>query len=119
MKFIEQQKQKLEEKKKEIENELKSFAKKDPDIKGNWETKFPDFGIKTADLSQETDQIEEYEANLPIEYTLEIELKKNKKALKKIEKGTYGICEKCGKKIAKKRLEVYPEAETCTSCNKK
>jgi RNA polymerase-binding transcription factor DksA len=35
------------------------------------------------------------------------------KALDKMEKGEYGICEVCGKPIDKARLEVYPEATTC------
>jgi len=38
------------------------------------------------------------------------------KALRKIEQGTYGICEKCGKPIERKRLELVPAAELCLSC---
>ncbi len=34
-------------------------------------------------------------------------------ALKRIEDGTYGICEGSGKKIPKKRLEVMPTARYC------
>jgi len=33
-------------------------------------------------------------------------------ALKKIEEGSYGICEKTGKPIPVERLEVYPAART-------
>ena len=37
-------------------------------------------------------------------------------ALEKIENSTYGICEKCGKTIPKKRLEVLPWVRYCIKC---
>ena len=114
--FLKEQKQKLEQDKIKLEKELESFAKKDPHIKGNWKTKFPDFGIKTADLSQEEDQIEEYGADLPVEYALEAKLQKINAALEKIRQNTYGTCQNCGKKITIKRLKAEPEAKTCTKC---
>ncbi len=40
-------------------------------------------------------------------------------ALTKIEEGTYGICEDCGKPIAFERLEALPFATTCIECKKK
>ena len=115
-KFLKEQKQKLEQEKIGLEKELESFAKKDSHIKGNWKTKFPDFGIRTADLSQEEDQIEEYGADLPVEYALEAKLQKINAALEKIRKNTYGTCQNCGKKITIKRLKAEPEAKTCTKC---
>lgn len=42
-----------------------------------------------------------------------------KKALKRIKKGKYGICEDCGKMIDTDRLGVYPEATLCASCKSK
>lgn len=39
-----------------------------------------------------------------------------KKALGRLEKGTYGICEVCGEPIDKSRLEAYPEATKCVKC---
>jgi len=39
-------------------------------------------------------------------------------ALNKIEKGTYGICEICGKEINKERLEALPYTLTCLDCEK-
>ena len=41
------------------------------------------------------------------------------KAIEKIEKGTYGVCEKCGKEISQKRLEAFPAAKLCIKCKKK
>lgn len=40
-------------------------------------------------------------------------------ALKKIEEGTYGICESCGKEIAYERLEAVPTARLCVECKNK
>jgi len=117
-KFLKEQKGKLEEEERKLEEELKHFAKKDADIKGNWKTKFPYFGPKTADTSEEIDQREEYEASLSIEHVLEIKLQKIKNTLERIKKGTYGICQTCGKKIEVKRLKVCPEANTCIKCSK-
>lgn len=40
-------------------------------------------------------------------------------ALKKIKSGTYGKCERCGKKIEVGRLLAMPTAQYCVSCSKK
>ncbi len=37
-------------------------------------------------------------------------------ALKKMEKGTYGICESCGDEIPIERLKVLPFARYCLEC---
>jgi len=37
-------------------------------------------------------------------------------ALGRLEAGTYGICERCGRPIAAERLEIRPTARTCVSC---
>ncbi|KAF0123467.1 MAG: DnaK suppressor protein [bacterium] len=37
-------------------------------------------------------------------------------ALEKIEEGTYGICERCRKKINENRLKVMPFARLCVPC---
>ena len=36
-------------------------------------------------------------------------------ALTRVERGTYGTCEACGKSIAAARLEARPTARTCVS----
>ena len=40
-------------------------------------------------------------------------------AIEKIDAGSFGICEVCGKKIAKARLKVVPYAELCVPCQEK
>lgn len=37
-------------------------------------------------------------------------------ALDKMDKGTYGICDRCGKNITKARLEFLPYASLCKKC---
>ncbi len=37
-------------------------------------------------------------------------------ALRKIDKGNYGICESCNKKIGIDRLKAIPYARKCVSC---
>lgn len=44
------------------------------------------------------------------------ELKNIEQALRKIDNGTYGICDGCEKKISKKRLEILPFTHYCRDC---
>ncbi|MEW6410068.1 MAG: TraR/DksA family transcriptional regulator [Nitrospirota bacterium] len=37
-------------------------------------------------------------------------------ALRKIDDGSYGLCEECGEEIPPKRLEVFPTATLCIRC---
>jgi|GEM_PF-1472468 DnaK suppressor protein len=39
-----------------------------------------------------------------------------RKALRKIDTGKYGYCEKCGERIEIERLKVVPSAELCIKC---
>jgi RNA polymerase-binding transcription factor DksA len=37
-------------------------------------------------------------------------------ALSRIERGTWGRCERCGESISRSRLAALPEARACASC---
>lgn len=39
-------------------------------------------------------------------------------ALVRIEAGTYGSCQRCGKEVAEERLEAVPYAELCIDCKR-
>ncbi|WP_145810110.1 TraR/DksA family transcriptional regulator [Kribbella amoyensis] len=41
------------------------------------------------------------------------------RALARIDDGTYGICESCGKAIGKGRLQAFPRATLCVSCKER
>ncbi|KKL49353.1 hypothetical protein LCGC14_2316360 [marine sediment metagenome] len=120
-KTIEQFKERLEKEKEEAEKQLKTFADKDENVKGDWDTRFPKWNGGSGGSALETaaDAVEEYSSLLPIEHNLELRLQNINNALEKIKKGQYGICEKCKKKIPDKRLEVYPEAGVCMKCKSK
>ncbi len=40
-------------------------------------------------------------------------------ALRRLYRGEYGLCESCGKPIARARLEVMPYARLCIECKEK
>lgn len=46
-------------------------------------------------------------------------IKKIKKALERIENGTFGICETCGEEISVKRLKARPVTSQCIECKSK
>jgi len=46
-------------------------------------------------------------------------IKKIKKALDRIENGTFGICESCGEDISIKRLKARPVTSQCIECKSK
>ncbi len=46
-------------------------------------------------------------------------IKKIKKALARIENGTFGICEKCGQDIDLKRIQARPVTTQCIECKTK
>jgi RNA polymerase-binding transcription factor DksA len=120
--FIQKQKEKLEKDKKVLHEELSLFAEKDPKIKGNWKSRFPEFSdseIGSSRLEVASDEVEEYLSRLPVEHSMELRLQDIDLALKKIRTNKYGKCEKCGKNIALNRLEACPEARFCVKCEPK
>lgn len=44
---------------------------------------------------------------------------KIKEALARVEDGTYGICDDCGKKISEERLKARPVTTMCIKCKRK
>lgn len=99
-----------------VEEELSSIAHKDPILKGDWDTDFPSFGDQRSEQDENSDEVEEYENNLPVEHALEVRLQNINDALEKIDAGTYGICEVCKKPLEIERLETEPSAKTHVEC---
>ena len=58
----------------------------------------------------------EREKNVALVSQLENKMEGIHAALRAIEKGTYGRCERCGKEISVERLEVQPDATLCVQC---
>src|SRR5215475_13712864 len=44
---------------------------------------------------------------------------RTERALGRIEAGTYGVCESCGKPIGKARLLAFPRATLCVECKQR
>jgi RNA polymerase-binding protein DksA len=99
--------------KEQIAKDLADLARKDPHEVDNRTAKFPEYGDKPDENAQE---ISEYSATIATEKVLEDTLEDIDGALKRIEKGTYGICKYCQKPINIKRLEARPTASSCVEC---
>ena len=65
---------------------------------------------------EEATETLELEKRLVLENRIRQELASVEHALEKIEKGTYGLCDNCGKPIDPQRLEVLPQASLCLNC---
>ncbi|WP_237319550.1 TraR/DksA C4-type zinc finger protein [Streptomyces sp. JJ36] len=46
-------------------------------------------------------------------------LYQTERALERLEAGTYGLCESCGKPIGKARMQAFPRATLCVECKQK
>ena len=73
-----------------------------------------------AEVDAEPDEgdaeIVEREKNAVLISVLERKLKDIDAALRSIDKGRYGICERCGEEIGVGRLEIKPDATLCVKC---
>jgi RNA polymerase-binding protein DksA len=65
---------------------------------------------------EEATETLELEKRLTLENRIRQELAKVEHAQKKIEKGTYGLCDNCGQPISPERLEALPQASLCLNC---
>ena len=65
---------------------------------------------------EEATETLELEKRLAMENRIRQEITSIDHTLEKIEKGTYGICDNCGKPIAPERLEALPQANLCIEC---
>lgn len=79
----------------------------------DWEA-IPDLAlIGEADENNEADAVEEWNERRATVSALETEYRDIKRALQKIQTGTFGICEISGAPIELERLSVKPTARTC------
>jgi RNA polymerase-binding transcription factor DksA len=108
---IEKIRNKLLRQEKEVEEELKQIDKDDPVLdSGLAESIEPGSASWMADVHSKTVALKENLSQM---------LGKTRLSLKNLKKGTYGICEKCGKPIEEERLLAYPTATLCIKDSKK
>ncbi len=106
-------KKKLEEEKIRLESEMGSVGRPNPRVPGDWEP-IPTERGNEADIIDQADVVVSREENAAILADLEARYDHVLAALKRIEDGTYGICEVGGENIEDARLGADPAANTCT-----
>jgi len=95
-----------------LQEELASHGRALPES-GDWQGTTGGLTGEEADPNDAADQMEELATNVPLVEELEKRYKDVAFALHNMEKGTYGICEKCEEPIPLKRLQANPAARTC------
>ncbi len=95
----------------QLEEELKNIALFN-DETNIWEATPDQDMIGEIDDNDAADRFEDFEARSSMVSTFQTRLTDINDALKKIEGGTYGICEVSGEKIEPARLEANPAART-------
>lgn len=113
--FIEEIYEKLLEEKIKLEKELDKFTTVNPHVEDDREAVFPKYGDESDDNARE---VADYYTNKNIEETLEKKYVDIKKALDRIEKGTYGICKFTGNPIGEARLRARPTSSASVEAKK-
>ena len=102
-KFIEQQKDRLLDRKAELER----MQREAQEVSRERSQEYQD---TQADSGDESQYLFEREVDATLGQQFGQELKEVNRALEKIEEGTYGLSDRSGEPIAKGRLEAIPEA---------
>lgn len=102
----------LSEKLKSLRLNRKRIASDDP-----FNNKARDLESAAADT--EAEEQFEHARIVAIKRELNEKAKQIKRALVRVKKGKYGICEVCSKMIDTDRLAIFPEATKCINCEKK
>lgn len=103
---------------KKEETDIKNDISED-EIENSYSDNSSELSVYDNHPSDTSDQVFEKEKFIAIKSNQTDILDKIDKSLSKIEDGSYGKCELCGKNIPKERLESLPYAEYCIDCEKK
>jgi len=105
-------KEKLEKERDELLEQMKDMGKFDKET-GEWETTPEELEFPESDESDKADRFEDFEARSSMMKTLKPRLDNILKALKGLNRESFGRCEVCKKDIEMTRLEANPAARTC------
>ncbi len=105
-------KEALEEEKKILMEQLSDMGKLNP-ITGEWEATPEAQDVPETDQNDMADRFEDFEAKSSMIRTLEPRLNNVLRALKNVNRESFGKCEVCKKEIEDARLEANPAAHTC------
>ena len=78
-----------------------------------------DVNSRQGDLADQASGNNEVHIQLKLKQTDAKILQAIEEALRRIEKGTYGICRVCGEEIAAPRLNAIPWTRVCITCKEK
>ena len=92
--------------------ELRDMGKLNPET-GEWEAIPEELSFPESDHNDMADRFENFEARSSMIKTLEPRLNSILKALKDLNKESFGKCEVCKRDIEMTRLEANPAARTC------
>ena len=70
------------------------------------------------EVSEADPELIEHEKALALTQSLEGRLASIEHALRQMQNGSYGICERCGEPIDPARLEAVPETTLCLNCKR-
>jgi len=76
-------------------------------------------GGLTPDFEEQATERENDDVLASLDTTIRDEIRQIKETLERIRGGRYGICERCGKPITPRRLEILPYAARCVKCEDK
>jgi len=108
----------IDEQKKRLENDLKDLLEKINNLKKEDPFSDPDHASDNAAVDTDVrEQVghETVEAQIK---DLNIRVEDIKAALNRINKGNYGVCQKCLRPIPQARLKIIPESTYCIDCEK-
>lgn len=106
-------KEKLTEELTQITESLKELGIHNPEVQEDWLAIPEDTETQEADENISADRAEEWLQRTATLGALETRYNNITLALRKIENGTYGICEIGGEEIEGDRLDANPAARTC------
>lgn len=109
----EQYKNRLEIMLAELTEELQTLGIHNPEVPEDWQAIPADVETAEADPNVGADRVEDWEERRATLAELETRYNNLRLALKKIEDGTFGVCELGGEEIEADRLDANPAARTC------
>lgn len=105
-------KEKLENERDVLLKQMQDFGKLNPET-NEWEATPEEMSYVETDQNDMADRFEDFESKSSMIRALEPRLQEILRAIKNVNKESFGKCEVCKKDIETKRIEVLPSARTC------
>lgn len=100
----------IKEEKASLEEELQQTLSEMTEIERRLEDR-GDYSLGEGDPA-----IHNWELNLALYQRMRDKVESLRAALQRVEDGSYGICQRCGGRIDRARLDVVPAATLCIEC---